>query len=392
MPIARTGWYEYLKREIGLEGNEIVKVNRSEEEVFSKAAMASFEGKIVTAEHPPNPLTPNNASIYTKGVVQNVRQSKDERDLLLADLVVYEQSLIEEIQNGKREVSCGYDYTCVENGDGTYSQKNICGNHVAVVEAGRAGRRVSIKDTNKEIGGMKMSKLKIPRKGTTVSNFLRAVGLKQFAIDAEPEELSDVVDEIAEESRDEDMVEACKDNEAEAKDESPNLNIEELAEFIKSTISDAVKSLQVKDEAAPEEAIDELLGELKSNDSEESETIEAEDEDITDGEVSEPDSRPENPIVGADKAIARELLKSIKPVIAQIKDPVARKRACDSITNAYKNATKKGNKVNSYEQILNAQRYAANDSTIKNKTNGNYYSNLGEEIAKKYNANYKGGK
>ena len=46
VPIARTGSQKYLGREINLSGSEadrIVTVHRSEEEVFSEAAMASFE-------------------------------------------------------------------------------------------------------------------------------------------------------------------------------------------------------------------------------------------------------------------------------------------------------------------------------------------------------------
>ena len=48
VPIARTGTQEYLGREIGLDGADserLVTVYRSPEEVFSDAALASFEGK-----------------------------------------------------------------------------------------------------------------------------------------------------------------------------------------------------------------------------------------------------------------------------------------------------------------------------------------------------------
>lgn len=150
VPIARTGWYEYLGDEIGVAdmSGKVVKVYRSPEEVFSPAAMASFEGKILTDEHPPDLVNPDNATRYAKGAIQNVRQGSGvDSDLLLADLVVYDQQLIDEIQEGKREVSCGYDCIYVDAGDGTYQQQQICGNHVAVVKNGRAGDRVAIKDS-----------------------------------------------------------------------------------------------------------------------------------------------------------------------------------------------------------------------------------------------------
>ena len=64
---------------------------------------------------------------------------------MLADLIITDPRLIEAILAGKREISCGYTYElCEENGK--YIQRRIRGNHVAVVDAGRAGPRVCIKD------------------------------------------------------------------------------------------------------------------------------------------------------------------------------------------------------------------------------------------------------
>jgi len=55
VPIARTGTQEYLARELQLDGDpeRVVTVNRYPEDVFAPAALASFEGKDVTAGHPP---------------------------------------------------------------------------------------------------------------------------------------------------------------------------------------------------------------------------------------------------------------------------------------------------------------------------------------------------
>lgn len=139
VPIARTGYYEYLPREIGREGEAPVRVFRSESEVFDPAAMASFEGKPVTLGHPPVSVTPENAASYISGHVQNVHRGKGEdADLLLADLFITDAELIRRIKDGLREVSCGYEckYTDSE-GEGA-QQRHIRGNHVAVVEAGRA--------------------------------------------------------------------------------------------------------------------------------------------------------------------------------------------------------------------------------------------------------------
>ena len=76
VPIARTGEMEYLESELKLEGDcsKVVKVYRSPEEVFSKEALSSFEGKPVTEEHPPDLLTPDTYSIYATGPAQKVRR------------------------------------------------------------------------------------------------------------------------------------------------------------------------------------------------------------------------------------------------------------------------------------------------------------------------------
>ena len=108
VPIARTGEQEYLGTEIGLPREDIVKVTRSEEEVFSPAALASFEGKPVTNDHPPVLLDPETVGMYEKGHVQNVRRGTGEWEgFVIADLHIHDAELIDAVKNGKRQVSCG---------------------------------------------------------------------------------------------------------------------------------------------------------------------------------------------------------------------------------------------------------------------------------------------
>lgn len=150
VPIARTGTQDYTGAEVGKDGVEIVTVNRPEEEVFSPAALASFEGKPFTDDHPPVLLTPENAGQYEKGHVQNVRRGTGEfSDFVVADIHVHDAAAISAIQNGKRQISCGYECEYEENPDGTLTQKQIRGNHVALVDVGRAGTRAAIMDANK---------------------------------------------------------------------------------------------------------------------------------------------------------------------------------------------------------------------------------------------------
>ena len=170
VPVARTGVQEYLPEELGLPGFGapgerasgsfsakngrqpregplgMISVYRPEEEVFSPETIASFEAMPVTNDHPPDGVDISNIRALQKGHVHNVRRGTgEESDLLLADLIITDPVLIDLILDGKREISCGYTYElCEENGQ--YIQRKIRGNHVAVVDAGRAGARVSIRD------------------------------------------------------------------------------------------------------------------------------------------------------------------------------------------------------------------------------------------------------
>lgn len=147
VPIARTGEYQYLASELGMDGNNIITVQRDESEVFDPVAIASFEGKAFTDDHPQVDVNVDNWSVYAKGEVKDVRRGSGENsNLLVADIYVRDPVTISEIQAGKREISSGYECDYVQDEDGTIRQTKIRGNHVALVKAGRAGCQVCIKD------------------------------------------------------------------------------------------------------------------------------------------------------------------------------------------------------------------------------------------------------
>lgn len=146
VPIARIGQQEYLAGELGLDGDpdRLVQVQRRPEDVFDPAAVASFEGKDVTQNHPPESLMPENHALYAKGHAENVHR---EGDYLVADLHLKDPGLISDVENGvTREVSCGYRCCYTPDGAG-YRQTHIRGNHVAIVPRGRAGHLVAIQDS-----------------------------------------------------------------------------------------------------------------------------------------------------------------------------------------------------------------------------------------------------
>ena len=162
MPIARTGEYEYNIAEGMSPGIEpgpdgTIISRREEDEVFAPAALASFEGKPVTLGHPPvDEVTPDDWRQYAVGHVTNVRRGEgDNADKVVADLVISDAAAIEAINSGLREVSCGYDVTVEQVEPGVERQTRIRGNHVALVDAGRAGPECAIKDSK---GGVAMDK------------------------------------------------------------------------------------------------------------------------------------------------------------------------------------------------------------------------------------------
>lgn len=167
--LARTGSYDYRKKEIfedvnPREANDIIKVYRTPEEVFDPASMASFEHKPFCDDHPDEDVSIYNWKDLQKGYVFNIRRGKgDEADCLIGDIVVMDPDTIDEIKNNeKRELSLGYNTEIVRGDDGNFYMTNIRGNHLALVDDGRAGVAV-IRDSNtlkNNTGGVAMQKAK----------------------------------------------------------------------------------------------------------------------------------------------------------------------------------------------------------------------------------------
>ena len=235
VPVARTGTQEYLPEELGLgSGPGLVEVHRPEAEVFSPETIASFEGMPVTNDHPPDGVDIGNIRALQKGHAHNVRRgSGEESDLLLADLIITDPVLIDLIMDGKREISCGYTYElCEENG--IYIQRKIRGNHVAVVDAGRAGSRVSIKDhkpaePERRTRSMKKSLSKI---------------LARMAKDGDIETVAEIIEEMIEPG--EDPATASGGNLA----ESEVIRNEQAPQCGAATIENAESAMVAEDPAA----------------------------------------------------------------------------------------------------------------------------------------------
>lgn len=165
VPIARTGTQTYLPEEIDLQpGTDgLVIVYRTEEEVFSPETVASFEGMAVTLDHPEDDqgnilfVNPGNFSALAHGHIQYVRRGEGtDADLLIADVLVKRQEGIDAVNAGKTQVSCGYDAKYVQISPGKGKQTEITGNHLAIVDKGRAGNRCAIGDSAPSTKGKTM--------------------------------------------------------------------------------------------------------------------------------------------------------------------------------------------------------------------------------------------
>lgn len=155
--IARTGEMIYGPGETPLESGEDGKVivSRTPDELFRTETIASFEGKSFTIQHPNDFLSPENWAGLTNGIGYNVRRGIGEQENdLVCDILITTKRAIELVKGGLREISCGYEAEYLQTGVGRGIQKNILGNHLALVEEGRAGSSYAIID-HKGKGSMK---------------------------------------------------------------------------------------------------------------------------------------------------------------------------------------------------------------------------------------------
>lgn len=381
VPIARTGSMKYGREEVGLDGEGVVNVYRDAADVFEPAAIASFEGKIVTDEHPPVMLDEQNVMRYIKGTVHNVRRGTgDEADMLIADLMIYDPELNWEIREGKREVSAGYYLEYEEGPDGKLYQRKIRGNHVAIVPKGRAGGRVAIKDSQKtEIrkftGGKNMAEKK------TIWDRL----FGSMAKDADPEDIAELAKmaaahEAAEKEAPAPDPETKPEGEPERK---ANDDIAELKDMIRGLLA-KLEEEEAKKQGTLETLADE--GEPDGYDPEDDEdgvTVVTDEEEVCDED--EELVKAENPVSMDAKRIAKDML----PVLNAIPDAAARKKAKDAL---YKSLTKAQGKPAKGGAAADAVRSVAKAAADEAAAKEVPTMDAIVEMHAKRNAQYKGDK
>ena len=156
-PIAKAGVFEYLLSELKVDINEnedrVVKVYRPFDELIK--VKDTFANKPIKMNH----IWVGEEDYKADGAIGSDISVDDENLMLRADLIIYNPDLIKAIENGEMvELSPAYTGEEEEksgrfNGDDyEFIQKIICVNHLAVVETGRSGKDLRIRDKlNKKI-------------------------------------------------------------------------------------------------------------------------------------------------------------------------------------------------------------------------------------------------
>lgn len=141
---AKTGVQQYLAAELGVDGGGVINVYRPPEEVFSTDSLATYVGKPVTDDHPPEEVTSANWKVYAAGDIgEGVLR---DGEWVKVPVKLMDAQTVSKVESGKSEVSMGYtaeiDFVDGITPEGVAYQavqRGIRINHLAIVDRGRAG-------------------------------------------------------------------------------------------------------------------------------------------------------------------------------------------------------------------------------------------------------------
>ncbi len=158
---ARSGIQEYYAGELPREQlpanfqndpHTIIRLLRSEDEVFDIQSMKSFAHKPVTAGHPPKFVDNKNYRDYQIGFSKGKVDRNNDR--LRVGLTIQDSEIITKVNDGLDQLSAGYESEVVwspgvDDQYGPYDaiQTKIRGNHIAVVDKARGGSELRINDS-----------------------------------------------------------------------------------------------------------------------------------------------------------------------------------------------------------------------------------------------------
>lgn len=153
-PITKVGVFPYLGRQISedCEPNKIYYVLRPKEELFKKETLDSLKLLPLVDEH--EMLGKDFTAPEEKGIDGILgEQVVHDEDTIYTDIKIFSEDMKNLISNGKKELSLGY-LCSYDKAEGTYKgqrydyiQRNIIGNHLALVDKGRMGSDVRVYDS-----------------------------------------------------------------------------------------------------------------------------------------------------------------------------------------------------------------------------------------------------
>ncbi|MDK7064741.1 DUF2213 domain-containing protein [Lactobacillus crispatus] len=151
VPIARAGVFKYLKPD-GTVRHEA----KLPEDILSDSTVASANNKPITDNHPENEagqrilVDKSNTNTLMKGLTASNAHVDEADGTVRVDLTITNPDLINKVDNGKRQLSIGFQTQVVPQ-SGVYKnteydsvQKDITINHVAVVDVAREGPDISL--------------------------------------------------------------------------------------------------------------------------------------------------------------------------------------------------------------------------------------------------------
>ncbi len=235
--IARVGVLEYTAQELGLEGDEIVKVYRDKDELFKDEVLESFEGMPITVEHPDNMVV--NADTWDNTAVGHIQNVRADGDFIVCDAYIQSEDAIKEIEDtGNIELSCGYDADLVFDNNGKIWQNNIRGNHVAIVPNGRCGSSCRLGDTLQEV--IMKTKINFGDSLKEIINKMKSIKINDDAVEDADKKTSEVASQIDE------IVTALEEVQTTAEEASEATA--EVAESLDAPINDDAETEELKAE------------------------------------------------------------------------------------------------------------------------------------------------
>lgn len=192
----RTGTFSYSDGEGNTWGE-----HRPESEVFDPETLKSFGLMILTDDHPEEFVTVENVDQYKRGMTGDLIEREGDR--VRGQILVTDADLIQKIKGGKVELSVGYriepDETPGIDEDGNpyeIIQRGIRGNHLAVVDQGRAGPTCRlVMDSGDAFSALKDTVMK-----KKDQDDVEALKLENEALRAKVEEQAAMLAKLAEES------------------------------------------------------------------------------------------------------------------------------------------------------------------------------------------------